>query len=284
MLVNPNAGNGRSLQLLSKIEAALSTLPLCFRTVITHDVNEAQQQVTQATQLGEYVATVGGDGTVRAIAGILSQLKGKLAVIPTGRGNDLVRMLKVPLDPISACRILAHGNETHIDMAKINASVFLGICSLGLDSIANQLANQTHFIKGRAVYLYGGLRALFKWKPVKFRVIVDDVLYEHEGYTVAVANSQNYGGGMYLAPDASIQDGLLDIVLIGKAPKLRILLNIPRLFKGDHINDPAFRILRGRHVRIEADPEFTVFADGDSICAPPADITILPKALHVIVP
>lgn len=284
LLVNPTAGNGRTLHLLKKIEKKLTDLPINFRTAVTKDVEHAKEMAIDAIQKGEYIATMGGDGTTRAIASVLSELQGMLALIPAGRGNDFARTLKLPSDPIAACNVLAYGKERVIDMAQINQQPFLGICSLGFDSLANQLASRSGFIKGRAVYLIAALRALFKWKPIKFKVVIDDYAFEHIGYTVAVANAQSYGGGMFIAPDASIQDGLLDIVLIGNISKLRVLITIPRVFKGAHIDLPGFTILRGRSVCIEADPQYTVYADGDFISAPPAHINIVSKGLRVLVP
>lgn len=284
ILVNPTAGNGRTMQVLKSVEETLARLPLKFRTVITTTIAEAQNTAQEAINQGEYIAILGGDGTARGIAGIVNKMQGVLALLPAGRGNDIFRMLKVPLDPIAACQILAYGSETQIDMACVNDQPFLGICSLGFDSIAAQLANNARLIKGRAVYLYGGLRTLWGWKAIKFNVNIDGSAFEHVGYTVAVANSQVYGGGMQLAPNASIQDGLLDIVLIGKVPKIRMLVNMPRIFKGTHTNEPGFKIIRGRSVTIETDPQFTIFADGDAISAPPASITVMPSALRVLVP
>lgn len=283
LLINPIAGNGQAIHILKKVEEALTHLSVNFRTVITENVQHAQQIATQAITRGEYIAIVGGDGTARAIAGILNELDGVLAVIPAGRGNDLVRMLKIPLDPVAACTVLASGVETTIDMGKVNNQPFLGICSLGFDSIANQLANKVRLIKGRAVYLYGGLRTLLGWKSIKFNLNIDGNAFEHIGYTVAVANSQIYGGGMYLAPTASMKDGLLDVVLIGNVSKFRMLLNFPRVFKGTHTKEAGFEIMHGRNIKIDTDSRFTIFADGDSISSPPANIQIIPNALRVLV-
>lgn len=284
VLVNPNAGQGRALKILAHVEETLYKLPINFRVVITEKISYAQKTAAHAIKQGELIAVMGGDGTARAIASIINEHNSVMGLIPAGRGNDLVRMLKIPTNPVSACEVLAFGVETAIDLAKVNDQPFLGICSLGFDSIANDLANQIKILKGKAVYLYGGLRALLNWESIKFRVNIDGTDYEHIGYTVAVANSQNYGGGLYLAPNASIQDGLLDTVFIGNISKLRMLVNIPRVFKGTHINEPGFKIIQGRSIKIEADEKYTIFADGDAISPPPANIKVMPNALRVIVP
>jgi len=115
-------------------------------------------------------------------------------------------------------------------------------------------------------------------------VTIDGKEYPHTGYTVAVANSQCYGGGLYLSPQSSIQDGLLDVVFLGDIKKYRMIQNIPRLFKGTHINEPGFSVVSGRHIQIETETQYTAYADGDAVQSSPVDIRVLPKSLRVLVP
>lgn len=284
LIVNPYAGNGEAIRVLKQVEQTLKVLPIDFHIVISKDVADAQTHALNAVNQGEYVAVLGGDGSASTIAEALRNQHGTLAIIPAGRGNDFARMLKYPQDPIEACRILAYGQEKVVDMGQANEKPFLGICSLGFDSIANKIANQTTIIKGRAVYIYAALRALFQYQPALFHITIDGKKHEYTAYTIAVANSQCYGGGMFLAPNASIEDELLDIVIIGAIPKHRLLFNLPRVFKGTHINEPNVTVLRGRNVHIEAEPQYMAFADGDAVCSSPLNIQVLPKSLRVLVP
>lgn len=284
ILVNPNAGRGRALSLVKRIERYLHKHKLHFHIVITETVEDAKTEALAAIKREEIVATVGGDGSVRALLNVIYENQGTLALIPAGRGNDLARVLKIPLHPLRACRVLVKGKKIKIDLASVNGQPFLGICSAGFDSLANDIANKTQIIRGSMVYLYSGLRVLFSFKPIKFNVTIDGRLIQHEGYTVAVANSPYYGGGIKLAPEASVQDGLLDIVLVGKLSKWRALAVIPKLFKGTHAHTPGFQILRGKQVSIEAPARFTAYADGDAICPPPVKISLIANALNIIVP
>jgi diacylglycerol kinase family enzyme len=135
------------------------------------------------------------------------------------------------------------------------------------------------------VYAYGALRALLGWQPARFRVTLDHgEAREVTGYYVAVANSKAYGGGMLLAPDASLQDGLLDVVIIGEVPKLRFLRLLPTVFKGEHVRQPNVQILRAGCVEVSADRPFTMYADGDPIAQLPATVRALPAALRAMVP
>ena len=128
-----------------------------------------------------------------------------IGVLPGGRGNDFARCLGLPLDPVAATAVLADGEVTSVDMGAAGDRTFLGIATCGFDSEANQIANSARLIRGRFVYTYGGLRALAGWKPASFKLRVDGVEHALYGYTVAVANAAMHGGGMLLAPDASLE-------------------------------------------------------------------------------
>lgn len=284
LLVNPYAGNTRTIKILKQVEATLKSFSVKFRTIITTDTEHAQKLAKEASQQGECIAVLGGDGSINAVAETIVENKGMLALLPSGRGNDLARMLQYPTDAVSACQVLAHGKEATMDVGQINQRIFLTICCLGLDSVVNKIANRTSLIKGKSVYLYAGLRALIRWKPIIFKVTIDGHEMIHKGHSVMIANTQYYGGGMRLAPNASAHDGLLDVVMIGEIPKHRMLANVQRLYKGTHVDEPGFNIIRGRQIKIEADPEYLLFADGDPICSPPATIQALPNALRILLP
>ena len=148
----------------------------------------------------------------------------------------------------------------------------------------NRIALETRLKLGTFVYTYGTLRALLGWKPAEWELTVDGETRSFAGYSVAVCNSGVFGGGMYLAPDAKLDDGLLDVVLIAAQPKLAYLRGLPRVFKGTHLRDPAVTLLQGREVSFRADRPFTAYADGDPIAELPATVRALPGALRVVAP
>jgi diacylglycerol kinase family enzyme len=156
--------------------------------------------------------------------------------------------------------------------------------SAGLDSDVQVIANSTRLPLGPPVYLYGTLRALASWKPARWDVAVDGTPLTFTGYSVAVANSGVFGGGMYLAPEARLDDGVLDVVLLDDAPRARYLRCLPKVFKGTHVTEPYVRILRGSEVTFSADRPFTAYADGDPIADLPATVRVAPRALRVIAP
>lgn len=282
ILVNPHANDGRATRIMPTVIDTLQNLGATFRCIISQDIAHAQATAEEAIKQGECLVAVGGDGTLRAIVEVVQRLQGTLAIIPAGRGNDFAKMLRIPTDPIGACQLLIDGKEKRVDIGSVNEQFFLTICTVGFDSVANEIANQTKWIRSRLVYVYGALKALIHWQPVTFHLEIDGKPLEHIGYTVSVANTRNYGGGLNLAPDASLQDGIFDIVLVGAITKFRILMNIPKVFFGKHVNEPGFTILRGKNIRIDTDQKYGIYADGDFICKPPGMISIVPAALRVI--
>jgi len=283
LIVNPTAGAGRAAKLLGAVEAELRGMGVRFRVERTTSMEHARECSRRAAAAGEIVAAMGGDGLTGAVAGELRDGAAVLAVLPGGRGNDFARKLGIPADPVAACALL-RGAERRIDLAVVNGRSYLGILSAGLDSDANRLANENRLPLGTGVYAYAALRALAGWKPAHWTVDVDGEKHSFDGYSVAVANSGVYGSGMYLVPDARLDDGMLDIVLSEDIPKRRYLANVPKVFKGTHVDEPGLHMLRGRSITFHADRPFTAYADGDPIADLPATVDVVPGTLRVLAP
>ena len=284
LLVNPASAGGRALNALPAVHAELDRLGAPQRTVITRSIEHAAQEAATAADNGETVAAMGGDGLLRPLAGALKGRDGALALIPCGRGNDLARVLEVPSDPTEAARAAVQGEERLLDVADVDGTPFMGIASFGFDSDANRLANNAKLVKGNAVYLYAALRALAAWRPARFIVTVDGERHEITGFTVAVGNSKAYGGGMFILPHAELDDGQLDVMLSTQAPKLTFLRELPKVFKGTHVDSPYVQFLKGRQVEVASDRPFVIYADGDPIGATPATMRVEPRCLRVIAP
>jgi YegS/Rv2252/BmrU family lipid kinase len=284
LLVNPSAGGGRVVELLPRVEAAIRAAGLVHRTVMTTGLEHGCEQATAAASAGEIPVVMSGDGLIGQIGGALAGGDVPLGVIPGGRGNDLARVLGIPDEVEEAVAVLAAGVTREIDVGEVNGKRFLCIASCGFDSDANRIANEAKWIKGNLVYAYAALRALVAWKPARFTITLDGISRVFSGYSVAVANSRAYGGGMFIAPEAELDDGLLDVVTTAHTGKLHFLINLPKVFEGKHVENEEVTIARAAEVRIEADRPFTVYADGDHLADLPATLTVLPRALNVIVP
>jgi YegS/Rv2252/BmrU family lipid kinase len=283
ILLNPASAGGKAQRLLPEVRAALGAAGAETTVVETQDLPHAADAARAAVARGETVVALGGDGLVGALA---ATLKGSapLGVLPGGRGNDFARALGISQEIGPACRTLLEGEERALDLGQANGRAFACIASVGFDSEANRVANEARFIRGNLVYAWAAIRALAAWKPARFEVMLDDRRLEFQGYTVAVANSAYYGGGMKVAPDADPADGLLDVIFVKRTSKLRFLINLPKVFAGTHVHLDEIEAHRAREVVVRADRPFDVYADGEPITRLPMTVKLVPEALRVIAP
>jgi YegS/Rv2252/BmrU family lipid kinase len=223
---------------------------------------------------------------VGALADALRVVPGAvLGVLPGGRGNDLARVLGIDQDAIAACSTIANGVPRAMDLGEVSGisggqpgRAFVGIASAGFDSDANRIANEAPVWLGGLVYAYGALRALLSWRPARFEIELDPPGERHSftAYSIGAANSKAYGGGMRAAPDAMLDDGLLEVLVLENVGKLRFLTRIlPRVFRGTHVHEPCVRVFRAQEISVSADRPFTMYADGDPIGELPVRVRAL---------
>ncbi len=284
LLVNPHSAHGRTLKILPRVEQELDALRIPFRVERTRGLEDGVERALRAVEASEIPVVISGDGLIGAVGGAMAGAETPLGIVPGGRGNDLARVLGIPDDPAGAVAVLAAGEARRIDVGEANGKRFLGIVSVGFDSEANRLANETGFMRGNLVYAYAALRTLLTWKPGRFTIRVDEERFRFTGYSVSVANSRAFGGGMYIAPGAELDDGEFDIVTVGEVGKLRFVGNLPKVFKGTHVNEEEVHVFRAPHLELSASRPFPVYADGEHIAELPASIRILPRALSVLAP
>jgi YegS/Rv2252/BmrU family lipid kinase len=286
LIVNPSAGGGRAGRVAGDVQRALEAYRLTVRRADTRDLDHARELALEAAGDGEIAAALGGDGLVGAVADAARvHANAVVGVLPGGRGNDLARVLGIPRDPVAACAVIAHGTPRPLDVGEVGGRAFVGIASAGFDSDANRIANAAPARLGNLVYAYGALRALLSWRPARFEIELDPPgeRLSFTGYSVAAANSRAYGGGMRLAPDALLDDGRLDVVLIEGVGRLRFVANLPRVFKGTHVHLPEVRVLRAAEIELSADRPFTLYADGDPIGELPVRVRAVRHAVQVLV-
>jgi YegS/Rv2252/BmrU family lipid kinase len=284
LLVHPSSGGGRTKALLPQVADELDKRHVVFRVEKTRSAEHAVDEALRAADLGEIPVVMSGDGLIGAVGGALAGSEVPLGIIPGGRGNDLARVLEIPEEPAAAVGVLAAGHTRRIDVGEINERRFLGVASVGFDSDCQDIANRTKLVRGRWVYAYSALRALAAWKPARFTLRVGEENLRFTGWSVAAANSGMFGGGMRLAPDASLEDGEFDVVMIGESGKLHYISNLPKVFKGTHVENDEVRIVRARSLELSASRPFAVYADGEHLTDLPASLRVLPRALSVIAP
>ena len=284
LLVNPSSAGGRTLKLLPRVEQALDARRLVFRVQRTRNLEHGVEQALRAVEAGEVPVVMSGDGLVGAVGGAMVGSETPLGIVPGGRGNDLARVLAIPDEPAGAVEVLAAGHSRRIDVGEVNGKRFLGIVSVGFDSECNRRANEVRFLRSNLVYVYSLLRTLLSWKPARFTIQAGEERLRFDGYSVSVANNSSFGGGMRIAPDAELDDGEFDIVTVGEVGKLRFVGNLPKVFKGTHVDEDEIRVFRAPRLELTASRPFPIYADGEHLTDMPASIRLLPRALSVIVP
>ncbi len=301
LVVNPAAGGGRAGRLAPEAERALRDQGLTVRRVDTCNLEHARELALAAASDGETIVALSGDGMIGALADALQTLPGAvLGVIPGGRGNDLARVLGIPDDRVAAAAIIAAGHTRAVDLGLVESGVhangsrpggvgraFVGIASAGFDSDANRIANEAPAWLGGLVYVYGALGALISWKPARFEIELDPPGERRAftAFTVGACNSKTYGGGMRAAPDAMLDDGLLDVVVLESVGKLAFVTRIlPKVFKGTHVQEPCVSVFRAKEIALSADRPFTMYADGDPIGELPLRVRALAGAITILTP
>ncbi|HET7574344.1 MAG TPA: diacylglycerol kinase family protein [Solirubrobacterales bacterium] len=284
LLVNPSSAGGKPLRLLPQIEALLDAQRVAFRVQRTKSLEHGAAQALLAVEAGELPVVVGGDGLLGAIGGAMAGSEVPLGLIPGGRGNDMARSLGIPEDPAGAIGVILAGESRRIDVGEANGKRFLGIVSVGFDSECNRLANETRFLRGNWVYAYSMVRTLIGWKPARFTLVAGEERRRIGGYFVAVANNRVYGGGMYIAPEARLDDGEFDVVAIGEGSKLRFLSGLKDVLKGAHLGKEEVTVFRTPRLELDASRPFPVYADGDHLTELPVSLRLLPRALSILAP
>ena len=288
LVVNPSAGGGRAVRLLPRAEAALRADGHDLVVTPTRSLEHADELAAAAVAEKRVVVAMGGDGIVGRLAGAVARLDGVLGVLPGGRGNDFCRAAGVPGDLAAACAVLATGAERRLDLGVVVSASgevpFVGIASVGFDSDVQERVLTTRLRLGRLVYAYGSLVAVARWAPATFSCTLDGAPLELRGWSVAVSNSGRYGGGMRLAPQASMVDGVLDVVTTSVTGRARFLRSLPTVFRGTHVRQASVAVRPARTVRLDADRPFRVFADGDPVGTLPATVAVRPAAVRVLLP
>jgi diacylglycerol kinase (ATP) len=286
VIVNPAAGRGRTRKLLPSIEARAAEAGA--KVAVSMNAEAPIQLAREAAAIGHDLVACGGDGLAAMVAGVAADTGRRLAVVPTGAGNDFARGLGYdPKQPLDAFGALEHGRDRVVDLGRVNGRWYTCVTASGFDAEANRWANTVHRLSGTALYVAAVLRTLAVYKPHPFRLTVDGNAHEIKAWLVAVGNGPSYGGGMNIAPDASLDDGLLDVTVVGEMNRAQMLVNFPKVFKGTHTSHPKVAIYKATRVELESlDPSvpMDVYADGERVGPLPANMEAVRGALTVRVP
>lgn len=237
---------------------------------------------------------VGGDGMVNLGTNLVVNTKVPLGIVPSGTGNDMARGLGIPHDNTEAAiehlvaglaqpaRHIDAGRITYTDADGDEASRwFACMVSAGFDSVVNERANRMQYPKGASRYTLALVLELVGLKPIPYRLVLDGTPMNTRAMLVTVGNNVSLGGGMKVTPDALVDDGLLDVLVVQPLGRLEFMRIFPRVFKGTHVTDPRVGIHRVKKVRIESDVAIA-YADGERIGALPIEIEVSAGALRIV--
>ena len=255
-LVNPLSGGGAAPGAVVPVARVLRDAGATVEVTYSPGPLATLDLVREAVARDDVVVAVGGDGMVSSVAGEVARLGGTLGIVPAGRGNDFARMVGLPADPTDVATVLLSAEASPVDLVSVTCAdgstrVVAGSVYAGVDARAAEIVDRSHWLPRRLQYPYAAVRALASFTPASYALTVDGVTGTVRVATVVIANSAFYGSGMRIAPDASVSDGLLDVVVIGAAGRLDLIRSLPKVYDGAHIDLPEVAVLRGASVTLE---------------------------------
>jgi diacylglycerol kinase (ATP) len=292
LVINPTSGKGKGRALGQVVLGELNRAGVAFKDLSATDFATASVNAKRAVEAQEIggLIVVGGDGIAHLGVNACAQSNVPLGIVAAGTGNDSARTLGLPTDDVVAgVRAILAGLDSPrpVDLlrGKTNATEFwsFGTVSAGFDALVNRRANQLRWPKGPRRYEVAMVLELAKFKGISYQAIIDGKVRKFEAMLCAAANSPAYGGGMLIAPQAKVDDGLLDLFIVHKISRATLLKIFPKVYTGQHVTHPKVEILRAQSVLLDAG-EMPAYSDGEAVGQSPIAVSIAPKALLVFAP
>lgn len=294
-LVNPSSGGGAAPGAVVPVARLLREAGAGVDVTYSPGPHAMVELVDEAVGRGDVVVSVGGDGMLSSLAGLVAGRDGTLGVLPAGRGNDFARMLGVPEDADGRARLLLEGAVRRIDLVAVTGiapgrRMVAGSVYAGVDARAAEIVDRATWLPRRLQYPYAALRSLATYQPGRYVVSVDGIEHSYTAATVVVANSAYYGQGMLIAPPAAVDDGLLDVVVIEAASRLELMRSLPKVYDGSHVALPEVTLFTGKRIEVRGSARSPIPVGGDgeplgalpALDAPPATVEVVPGALAII--
>lgn len=289
--INPAAAFGARREVGPRVVSVLREAGFAVFALQETSFDALRESASQAVAGGiRALVVVGGDGMVSLGLNLLALSSIPLGIVPSGTGNDAARGLGIPVgDTDAAIRALLAALERPprlVDAALIRRADgtdrwFLGVLSGGFDALVNERANRLRWPRGRHRYTRALLEALAGLTPIRYSLTLDGVETTSDGILVAIANLTSFGGGMRVAPDAQVDDGLFDVVMLEPVGRLRLLRIFPSVFSGAHVRNPLVSVQRATRVTLDA-AGVVAYADGERVGPLPLTAEVVPTALAVL--
>ena len=286
IICNPTSGNGTGKQVSHRVMAHLQELDT---GCVYHETSRPLEAIELAQRSvddgAKTVIVIGGDGTLHEAAQSLAGTGIALGIIPAGTGNDFIKTVHIPKDPLQALDLILNGSPRAVDTVRINDRLFLNECGCGFDvMVLDHAENAKKHVKGILPYLYGVLKTICRFKDISISYSLDDGAWPRAGILVlAVGNGRFIGGGIPIAPNAVPDDGLLDVLVVSGMSRPRMLSALPGLLSGRIQTFPETVHHYARRLHLEGNA-LRINIDGEIITMDQADIEIIPSSLLVYRP
>ena len=268
--INPASGHGKGIAFGEKVVQYFSEHELEYQVFSANSASELKVALDTflSSNQCQGVISVGGDGLAHLILQLTVPRNIPFAVMPAGTGNDIVRTLGWSLDEVDRYldRVTTEPAQP-LDLGNVDGEWFAAILSTGFDSVVNERANALSWPKGPQRYNVAIALELPKFKPLSYEISLDTHSFETEAMLIAIGNGRSYGGGMYVCPQAQMNDGLFDIMVLEPVSKVEFLKVFPKVYSGTHISHPKVKMYRSARVSLVADA--VAYADGERIGTAP---------------
>lgn len=292
--VNPAAGGGRALAGLPKIQKIFEAASISAEFVTVRSLADLESNAHAAIDRGErLLIALGGDGTFQALVNAAYGSEVILGVLPAGGGNDFAAALEIPENPVEAAEAILSAQPKQLDLVRARTAdgrvrLYLGGGGLGIDAEAARHANGAfRHLPGRSRYIASALRAFCTHRAIGVRVEFpqsDFPPMEVNSLLAAVLNTPTYGAGIRLAPNACLNDGWLDVVIVEDLGVLQVLALLPRLLKSGELRTPRVKRFRIQTVKFTTDRPCLFHGDGEMFGPTPVEIEVVPRAVRVLAP
>lgn len=285
IIANKKSGNGAAEKALSEITGYLSENDIPFSCNVSEYAGHSKELAAAAVSSGENeIVCIGGDGTISEVVNGIAGRPATLIFISCGTGNDFVRMLDIPDDPLEAFKAQLHGTDRQIDVGRINDGYFLNVSGAGFDTeVLIQYERFKNISNGRLPYMLGIFAALKNFRPLHIELEADGASTVRDVTIISIGNGRFIGGGMMAVPKAEIDDGLFDVMIADKLNRPQIMRFLGSFIKGQHTALPQVETFRCKRLKIKC-PNMTVESDGELKIVNSADYELLPKALTIRCP
>ena len=282
-VVNPISGTQGKKAILKWIDERLDRSVYDYSIVKTEYAGHATQIAANAVQEKvDVVVAIGGDGTINEIARSLVHTNTALGIIPCGSGNGLARHLRIPMEPKAAIDILNRGSELGIDYGKINNIPFFCTCGVGFDAfISLKFADSGK--RGLLTYLENTLHESLTYQPETYEIENEEGTMKYKAWLIACGNASQYGNDAYIAPQASLTDGLMDVTIMEPFTVLDVPSLSFQLFNKTIDQNSRVKTMRAKKIKIHRVNDGVMHFDGDPLMAgKELEVEIVPAGLRVI--